>query len=128
MMEIYATRWTIAVFFKEMTQQLRLGPCQSRDFDAQIAHVTTCCILYIFLAYFRRVHAYAPLGALFEGMAAERLWALFEELLDAVVHAIAESGAVDLSQFKRSPEYAALKTLFAESFLGYQLRTLDKTA
>ena len=123
MMEIYATRWTIAVFFQEMKQQLRLGPCQSRDFDAQIAHVTTCCILYIFLAYFRRVHAYAPLGALFEGMAerveknlAERLWALFEELLDAVVHAIAESGAVDLSQFRRSPEYAALKTLFEESF------------
>ena len=71
MMEIYATRWTIEVFFKEMKQQLRLGQCKSRDFDVQIAHVTTCCILYIFLAYFRRVHAYAPLGALFEGMAAE---------------------------------------------------------
>ncbi len=62
MMEIYATRWTIAVFFKEMKQQLGWGPCQSRDYDAQIAAVTTCCILYIFLAYFRRVHAYAPLG------------------------------------------------------------------
>ncbi|MCL4318785.1 MAG: transposase, partial [Firmicutes bacterium] len=51
---------------------------------------------------------------------AERLWALFEELLDAVVHAIADSGAVDLPQFKRSPEYATLKTLFEESFLGHQ--------
>ena len=71
MMAIYATRWTIEVFFKEMKQQLRLGQCPSRDFDAQIAHVTICCILYIFLAYFRRVHAYTPLGALFEGMVAE---------------------------------------------------------
>ena len=136
MMEIYATRWTIEVFFKEMKQQLRLGQCKSRDFDAQIAHVTTCCILYIFLAYFRRVHAYAPLGALFESMSAElveknlaeRLWALFEDLLEAVVRSIAESGAVDLRQFKRSPEYATLKALFEESFLGHQLQALDKTA
>ena len=136
MMEIYATRWMIAVFFKEMTQQLRLGPCKSRDFDAQIAHVTTCCILYTFLAYFRRMHAYAPLGALFESMAAElveknlaeRLWALFEELLEAVVRSIAESGAVDLRQFKQSPDYATLKALFEESFLGHQLQALDKTA
>ena len=136
MMEIYATRWTIEVFFKEMKQQLRLGQCKSRDFDAQLAHVTTCCILYIFLAYFRRVHAYAPLGALFESMSAElveknlaeRLWALFEDLLEAVVRSIAESGAVDLRQFKRSPEYATLKALFEESFLGHQLQALDKTA
>ena len=136
MMEIYATRWTIEVFFKEMKQQLRLGQCQSRDFDAQIAHVTTCCILYIFLAYFRRVHAYAPLGALFETMAAElveknlaeRLWALFEELLETVIRSLADSGAVDLRQFQRSPEYACLKTLFEESFLGQQLQALDKIA
>ncbi len=127
---------TIEVFFKEMKQQLRLGPCQSRDSDAQIAHVTTGCILYTFLAYFRRVHVYASLGALFEGMTAElveknlaeQLWVLFEELLEAVVHSIAESGAVDLPQFKRSPEYATLKALFEESFLGHQLQALDKTA
>ncbi len=135
-MEIYATRWTIAVFFKEMKQQLRLGQCKSRDFDAQIAHVTTCCILYTFLAYVRRVHAYAPLGALFEAMAAElveknlaeRLWALFEELLQVVITSIAELGAVDLAQFQRSPEYAALKALFAESFLGDQLQAFNKSA
>lgn len=135
-MEIYATRWTIEVFFKEMKQQLRLGQCQSRDFDAQIAHVTICCILYIFLAYFRRVHAYIPLGALFEGMGAElveknlaeRLWALFEELLEAVIRSIADSGAVDLRQFKRSPECAMLEALFEESFLGHQLQSLDQTA
>ena len=136
MMEIYATRWTIEVFFKEMKQQLRLGQCKSRDFDAQIAHVTTCCILYTFLAYFRRMHAYAPLGALFESMAAElveknlaeRLWALFEELLQVVITSIAELGAVDLAQFQRSPEYAALKALFAESFLGDQLQAFNKSA
>ena len=63
--------------------------CQSRDFDAQIAHVTTCGILYPFLAYLRRIHAYESLGALFEGMVADlveknlaqRLWDLFEDML-----------------------------------------------
>ena len=136
MMEIYATRWTIEVFFKEMKQHLRLGRCQSRDFDAQIAHVTICCILYTFLAYFRRIHAYPSLGVLFEGMVAElveknlaqRLWALFEELLQVVMISIAESGSVDLAQFQRSPEYAALKALFAESFLGDQLHAFNKSA
>jgi hypothetical protein len=136
MMEIYATRWTIEVFFKEMKQHLRLGQCQSRDFDAQIAHLTTCCILYTFLAYFRRVHAYESLDMLFEGIVAElveknlaqRLWALFEELLQVVVTAIAESGSVDLVQFQHSPEYAALQAMFEASFLGNQLQAFNKSA
>jgi len=58
MMEIYSIRWTIEVFFKETKQHLKLGTCQSRDFDAQIAHITTCYLLYILLGYFRRVNAY----------------------------------------------------------------------
>ena len=70
-LETYAIRWTIAVFFQEMKQHLRLGPCPSRDFAAQIAHVTTCCIFYTFLANFQRVNAYQPLGMLFEGIVAE---------------------------------------------------------
>jgi hypothetical protein len=136
MMEIYATRWTIEVFFKEMKQHIRLGQCQSRDFDAQIAHVTTCCILYTFLAYFRRVNAYESLGGLFECIAgelmeknlAQRLWDLFEDLLQVVIDAIAESGTVDMTQFKCSTEYGALKELFEESFLGNQLLQFNKTA
>ena len=136
MMEIYATRWTIEVFFKEMKQHLRLGQAPSQDFDAQIAHVTTCCILYTFLVYFRRVNANESLGALFEGIVAElaeknlaqRLWDLFEELLQVVMTAIAKSGSVDLKQFQQSSEYAALKALFAESFLGNQLEAFNKSA
>ena len=56
------------------------------------------------------------------------LWALFEELLQVVIISIAESGSVDLAQFKRSPEYAALKALFEESFLGNQLQAFNKSA
>lgn len=67
----------------------KLGNCPSRDFDAQIAHISTCYILYTLLAYFRRVNDYESLDGLFaeikddliEKNVAERLWDSFEELL-----------------------------------------------
>ncbi len=87
MIEIYSVRWTIEVFFKETKQYLKLGTCQSRDFDAQITHVTSCYLLYILLSYFHRVNAYESLDGLFaaikddliEKSLAERLWELFYE-------------------------------------------------
>ncbi len=92
--------------------------------------------LYTFLAYIRRVNAYESLSALFEGIVAElveknlaqRLWELFEELLQVVMISLAESGSVDLAQFKRSPEYAVLKALVEESFFGSQLQAFNKSA
>ncbi|MCP4161103.1 MAG: transposase [Deltaproteobacteria bacterium] len=129
MMEIYSIRWSIEVFFKEAKQYLRLGKCQSRNFDAQIANITITCILYIFLAYLRRINDYESLGGLFENIKddiceknlAERLWELFDELLQVVITAISESGIVDLRYFRESPEYKYLKSLFEESFLSNQL-------
>ena len=114
----------------------QVGQCQSRDFDAPITHVTTCCILYTFLAYFRRVNAYESLGGLFECIAdewmeknlAQRLWEWFEDLLQVVIDPIAASGTVDISQFKNSTEYEALKGLFEESFLSNQLLEFNKSA
>jgi hypothetical protein len=136
MLEIYSVRWTIEVFFKEAKQQLRLGKCQSLTFDAQISHVTTTYILYTFLAYFRRINDYETLGGLFEEIKdemmekniAERLWNLFEDLLDVVINSIAESGTVDIQTFKTSPEYEYIKELFEDSFLGNQLFEGDKVA
>ena len=84
----------------------------------------------------RRIEAYESLGSLFEGIVAElreknvaeRLWALFEELLQAVLTSVAESGPMDLKQFQRSPQYAALKDMFEASFLGNQLQSLNMIA
>ncbi len=136
MLENYSIRWTIEVFFKEAKQHLKLGKCQSRDFDAQIAQVTTCYILYIFLTYFRRINAYESIGDLFECIkdelieknVAQRLWELFEELLQVVIDAIAESGTIDIKKFKESPEYQYLKKLFKSSFLVNQLIDLDNAS
>ena len=134
MMEIYSVRWTIEVFFKETKQQLKLGTCQSRDFDAQIAHVTTCYLLYIFLAYFRRVNDYESLDGVFkkikdelvEKNLAERLWEMFEQLLQVIIDGIANHGFVDILEFKSSVEYLYIKELFEQSFLNNQLQILEK--
>ncbi|SPF52611.1 transposase [Candidatus Desulfosporosinus infrequens] len=133
MLEIYSIRWTIEVFFKETKQHLKLGTCQSRDFDAQIAHITTCYILYTLLAYFRRVNAYESLDKLFaeikdeliEKNVAERLWELFDDLLQVVITSIAKSGLVDILEFRNSVEYDYMKELFENSFLTNQLKNLE---
>jgi len=49
--EIYATRWTIEVFFKECKQFLRLGKCEERSFEAQIAATTLCLLQYNMLRW-----------------------------------------------------------------------------
>jgi hypothetical protein len=129
MMEIYSARWAIEVLFKEMKQHLGLCNCQSRDFDAQIASVTISCILYTFLAYYRRINDYETLGTLFEFIkddmckktVAQKIWELFDELLTVVIKAISESGVVDILSFKNSPEYEYLKGVFEESFLVNQI-------
>ena len=136
MLEIYSVRWSIEVFFKETKQHLKLGTCQSRDFDAQIAHITTCYILYTLLAYFRRVNAYESLDGLFaeikdeliEKNVAERLWELFDDLLQVVITSIAKSGLVDILEFRNSSEYEYLKELFENSFINNQLKALEKAS
>ena len=87
--EIYATRWTIEVFFKECKQLLRLGKCESRHFEAQIAATTLCIIQYNMLSVIRRFDGYESLGALFRQANAETveltvkepIWLLIKEIL-----------------------------------------------
>jgi hypothetical protein len=122
--------------FRELKQHLQIGKCQSRDFDAQIASVTISMILYLFLSYFRRMNAYETIGGLFELIKddlceknlAQRLWELFDELLQVVIDVIAKSGSVDISAFRNSPEYLYIKELFEASFLSNQLFEINKSA
>ena len=128
--------FTRQVFFKETKQHLKLGTCQSRNFDAQIAHITTCYLLYTLLAYFRRVNDYESLDGLFaeikdeliEKNVAERLWELFDELLQVVITSVAKSGLVNIMEFVNSDEYQYLKELFENSFLNKQLKSLENAS
>jgi hypothetical protein len=71
--EIYATRWTIEVFFKECKQYLHLGRCESRDFDAQIATTTICMLQYNLFSIVKRFESYESFGALFRQAKTETL-------------------------------------------------------
>lgn len=121
------------MLFKELKQHLGFCKCQSTDFDAQIANTTVSLILYVFLSYYRRINAYETLGGLFELIKSEmceknlaqRLWELFDELLQVIIEAIAESGSVNIIDFKNSLEYKYLKELFEESFLNTQILAVN---
>lgn len=92
MMKIYQIRWTIEVFFKEAKQLLGLGRCQSNDFDAQIADLTTTLIQHQMLTLRFRFEHYESKGELFAQAKEEiiqlrlneRLWGLFLELVKII--------------------------------------------
>ena len=92
MIEIYQTRWTIEVFFKESKQLLGLGKCQSNYFDAQIADATITMIQHILLTMRYRIDKYETMSGLFsevkesviEQRLNQRLWGLFIELTQII--------------------------------------------
>jgi len=92
MIEIYQTRWTIEVFFKESKQLFGLGKCQSNDFDAHIADITITMIQHVILTLRYRMDKYESMGGLFkevnneiiEQKLNERLWGLFIAILKVV--------------------------------------------
>lgn len=92
MIEIYQTRWTIEVFFKESKQLVGLGKCQSNDFDAQIADATIAMVQHILLTIRYRIKNYESMQGLFITIGEEtikqrlnrRLWGLFIEILNIV--------------------------------------------
>lgn len=98
MIEIYQTRWTIEVFFKESKQLLGLGKCQSNDFDAQIADSTITMIQYILLTLRYRIDNYESMNGLFSEIKEsavqqrlnQRLWGLFVELMQIITIAFGE--------------------------------------
>ena len=85
---------------------------------------------------FRRVNDYESLDGLFaeikdeliEKNVAERLWELFDDLLQVVITSIAKSGLVDILEFRNSDEYGYLKELFENSFLTNQLKALENAS
>ena len=90
---IYQIRWGVEVFFKEAKQYLRLGKCQSNDFDAQIADISIIMITYMMLSLKKRFQAYDTIGGVFrdvrnemiEDTLAEKLFGLFVELVSSIL-------------------------------------------
>ena len=87
--EIYSSRWSIEVFFKESKNYFGLGKSKSRDFDAQIADISVAIIEYNVFSLAKRFEAYETIGGLFahskdqamELTIALRIWGFILELL-----------------------------------------------
>lgn len=85
-MEIYSTRWTIEVFFKEAKQLLGLGKCQSTNFDVQVAQTTITMVRYLLISLRHRMEAYQTIGGIFKNLKQDYLeHKLNKRLLLAIV-------------------------------------------
>ena len=135
-MKIYGIRWSIEVLFREAKQYLQLGACQSQDFDAQIASITITFMLYTFLTYLKRRNSYETLGELhrlinqdiIEKTLAERLWILFEELLQFIIDEISLNGSMDILLLRKTKEFQYIKEVFESSFLFDQFDSVKKAS
>ena len=89
-LEYYARRWAIEVYFKDAKQLLYMGKDQSNTFDAQVAANSLVMIRYLLIVYIlskRRTEG--PIGPLFRQESdrqtflvfARAIWANIKELV-----------------------------------------------
>jgi hypothetical protein len=111
--EIYSTRWSIEVFFKESKNYFGLGKSQSRDFDAQIADISIAIIEYNVFSLAKRFEAYETIGGLFvhsKDQAMEltislRIWGFILELLRIIADLIdGDFNELIINIMKNKPE------------------------
>ena len=116
--EIYAMRWSIEVFFSDSKRLLGLTDCSSRDFSAQIAHVSLIMIRYNLLASIKRTLDYDTIGGIFEEMylgvheltVVEKIWAIIIEVVAVVAEITgAESEDLIMQVIENDKRLAALK-------------------
>jgi DDE superfamily endonuclease/Archaeal putative transposase ISC1217 len=81
--KLYKRRWDIEVFFKMAKSFLQLAKeCQSRSYDAMVAHATLVCCRYLILEIGKRTTADPrTLGTLFHATCDEIRQATFSEAL-----------------------------------------------
>ena len=116
-MKVYALRWSIEVFFKEAKNLLRMGKCQSVDFDAQIANISVSLILYIVMAYYRRIMNVDTTGTLFEIVKkdiyektiAENLWQFFVETIEFIFKELYDEGKTIVKKIKNTSVFKTMK-------------------
>lgn len=90
-MEIYQTRWSIEVLFKECKQYLRLGKSQNTCFNGQIADTTLALITYTILSLGKRFGSYETIGGIFQANRQEMLErTIGERIMIAILNLIVE--------------------------------------
>jgi hypothetical protein len=90
--QLYAKRWNIEIYFKEVRQFFGMDDCHSRDFDALIARTSVSMIAYNMFSIAKRLNSYETMGDLFREVAgqmtelslSDRIWTVILELLEFV--------------------------------------------
>jgi hypothetical protein len=91
--KLYGRRWDIEVFFKMAKSFLNLAKeCQSRNFDALVAHATLVCCRYIMLELTKRENADPrTLGSLFHAVCDELRQIVFQDALALLLKLLEET-------------------------------------
>ena len=86
----YALRWSVEVFFRDAKQMLYLGKEQSSTFDATVTSYSLVMIRYLLLVYIlNKRRLTGPIGPLFREISedqtmlvlSEKIWAYIKELI-----------------------------------------------
>lgn len=131
-MEIYALRWSIEVFFKEAKGLLRMGKCQSTDFDAQISNISTSMILYIIITYYRRINDFETTGTLFEAARkemlkktlAEMLWDFFVEIFNYIFKELYNEGKSTIKRIKNTDVFKNVSAIIFQKNFAAEIEAL----
>lgn len=115
--EIYAMRWSIEVFFSDSKRLLGFADCSSRDFLAQIAHVSLIMIRYNLLASIKRTLDYDTIGGIFEEMylgvheftVVEKIWTIIIEVVVVVAEIIGAESEEIMQAIENNKRLATLK-------------------
>jgi len=114
-MKVYALRWSIEVFFKEAKNLLKMGKCQSVDFDAQIANISISFLLYIIMAYYKRILDLNTTETLFEMIKkistkkpSQKIWHFFIENIEKIVKELYQEGKTIVKKIKNTNAFKNL--------------------
>jgi len=131
-MRVYALRWSIEVFFKESKGILRMGKCQSIDFDAQISNISTSMILYIIITYYRRINDFETTGTLFETARkemlkktlAEMLWDFFVEIFNYIFKELYNEGKTTVKRIKNTEVFKNVSAIIFQKKFAAEINAL----
>ena len=103
-LDYYARRWAIEVYFKDAKQMLYMGKEQSNTFDALIASQSLVMIRYLILVYIQIKHGLNTcVGPLFRQMSDDQsLWMFSRAVWDRVKELIFKSS--DILSYRIEPD------------------------
>jgi hypothetical protein len=123
----YARRWAIEVYFRDCKQLLGLGKGQSETFDAVVAWASIVMIRYLILVYIlAKRQLTGPIGPLFQELACEHLHiALIQSLWTRIRQIIMLSSQL-FSTNSESDEFFYFLDVLENSLIDCQLEECAK--